>query len=67
MTLQVPPPKRLELLRYVADGLTPAEVAEAMSLSPNTVKYYLALLRGDAHADTTAHLVAIGFREGWLT
>jgi DNA-binding NarL/FixJ family response regulator len=54
-------PREEELLQYVADGLSTAEVAEWMCISPKTVKNHLASIydKLGAHDKTQAVLTAV--------
>jgi DNA-binding NarL/FixJ family response regulator len=54
-------PREEELLQYVADGLSTAEVAEQMCISPKTVKNHLASIydKLGAHDKTQAVLTAV--------
>ena len=54
-------PREEELLQYVADGLTTAEVADRMCISPKTVKNHLASIydKLGAHDKTQAVLTAV--------
>lgn len=54
-------PREEELLQYIADGLSTAEVAEQMCISPKTVKNHLASIyeKLDARDRTQAVLMAV--------
>ena len=54
-------PREEELLQYVADGLSTADVAERMCISPKTVKNHLASIydKLGAHDRTQAVLTAV--------
>jgi DNA-binding NarL/FixJ family response regulator len=54
-------PREEELLQYIADGLSTAEVAEQMCISPKTVKNHLASIydKLGAHDKTQAVLTAV--------
>jgi DNA-binding NarL/FixJ family response regulator len=68
-TLSEPPrpsERELQLLALMADGLTDAEIAEKLSISPKTMRSRLHALRMKMHARTRTHAVAIAFRRGLL-
>lgn len=64
--LRRPPRRRLEVLRHLAEGYTAPQIAERLAIAPKTVMNHVALLRMETGAFTSAHLVSIGFRQGWL-
>ncbi len=61
-----PSQRELELLNLMADGLTDAEMAEKLSISPKTMRSRLHALRMKMQARTRTHVVAIAFRRGLL-
>ncbi len=61
-----PSPRELELLQMMADGLTDAEIAARLSISPKTMRGRLHSLRIKLQARTRTHMVAIAFRRGLI-
>ena len=61
-----PSERELQLLALMADGLTDAEIAEKLSISPKTMRSRLHALRMKLQARTRTHAVAIAFRRGLL-
>jgi DNA-binding NarL/FixJ family response regulator len=61
-----PSQRELQLLTLMADGLTDAEIAEKLAISPKTMRSRLHALRMKMHARTRTHAVAIAFRRGLL-
>jgi DNA-binding CsgD family transcriptional regulator len=53
-------------LRFAADGLTAQEIADAMSIRPDTVKENLQVSRKILGARNTAHAVRLAIREGLI-
>ena len=68
-TLAEPPrpsQRQVQLLTLMADGLTDAEIAERLSISPKTMRGRIHALRLKLQARTRTHAVTIGFRRGLL-
>lgn len=61
-----PSPAELRVIRCMSVGLTPRMAADALFLSHETIKSHLKNAKSRAAAKTTAHLVAICLREGWI-
>lgn len=59
--------REIEVLRYVADGLTNADIGERLDLSWKTIKSHLARLSLVLGADNRAHAVAIALRTGLIS
>jgi two-component system response regulator DesR len=55
-----------EVLRAALDGSTVREIAQALRLSPGTVRNHLSSAIGKAHARTRAEAAAIARDRGWL-
>lgn len=55
-----------QVLALLADGLTPAEVAADLTISPSTVGTHIEHIYEKLGARTRAHAVGIGFRSGLL-
>lgn len=59
-------PKQSEVLQLIADGKTTVKIAKALGNAPSTIdKIRVEMLRR-FDAEHSAHLVAIGFRKGWI-
>ena len=56
----------LEILRFIADGLTNRDIAERVHRSENTVKFRVRRILQEAGALNRADLVRIATRKGWL-
>ncbi|MBQ0044125.1 MAG: LuxR family transcriptional regulator [Bacteroidales bacterium] len=59
-------PKEKEILDLIAKGYTNTQIAEAMNLSPETIKWYKKKLFTMLDASNSAELVTIAKNEGWL-
>jgi DNA-binding CsgD family transcriptional regulator len=59
-------PRELEVLALIASGMTSPEIAETLSLSPETVRTHSRNLLSALGARTRAQAVAIGLRNGHL-
>lgn len=58
--------RQLELLAYVASGLTADEAARRCYIQPRSAYNILSAARENAGAATTTHLALMAVREGWL-
>jgi DNA-binding NarL/FixJ family response regulator len=58
-------PREREVLALVAEGRSNKSIAEALFVSPNTVKTHVASLLNKLHADTRVQLAAISARQAW--
>jgi len=56
-------PREQEVLALVAEGRSNKSIAEALFVSPNTVKTHVASLLNKLHADTRVQLAAIAARQ----
>lgn len=61
------PPRELQILRYIADGIDADEMAAALFVSVSTVKIDVRRCLCRLGARSRAHAVAIAFRAGALT
>jgi DNA-binding CsgD family transcriptional regulator len=52
-------PREREVLALVAEGRSNKAIADALFVSPNTIKTHVASLLTKLHAETRAHLAAI--------
>ena len=57
-------PRETEILRLVASGLTAAEIADALSLSPKTIQNYHYAIKAKVGARTDASLVWLAIEAG---
>ncbi len=57
-------PREREVLALVAEGRTNKAIAEALYVSPNTVKTHVGSLLNKLHADTRVQLATIAARQG---
>lgn len=57
----------LELLRLISQGLSNAELAEQLTLSPATIKSYVSRLLSRLGARGRAQLVILAYRNGVVT
>jgi DNA-binding NarL/FixJ family response regulator len=57
----------IEVLQFVADGLTNGEIGERLFLAEETVKSRMRQVLRKLDARSRAHAVAIGFQRGLLT
>jgi DNA-binding CsgD family transcriptional regulator len=58
--------RELDVLRLLAAGRTDKEIAACLRLSLHTVAHLVASARRKLGADSRAHAVAIGVREGLI-
>jgi DNA-binding NarL/FixJ family response regulator len=56
-------PREREVLALVAEGRSNKAIAEALYVSPNTIKTHVASLFSKLHADTRAQLAVIATRQ----
>ena len=59
-------PRELEVLRHVADGLSDAEIAERLYLSPHTVHRHVANIRAKLRQPSRAAAAAQAARDGLI-
>ena len=57
-------PRELEVLRFVARGLSNREIAELLAISPHTVKYHLAAVLDKMGVRSRTEAVSLGIRRG---
>jgi DNA-binding CsgD family transcriptional regulator len=58
--------REVEILQLIADGHSSKPIAALLCLSVETVKSHLGAIYAKLGADSRAHAVAIGFRQGLL-
>jgi DNA-binding NarL/FixJ family response regulator len=59
-------PREVEVLRHVADGLSDAEIAERLYLSPHTVHRHVANIRAKLRQPSRAAAAAQAARDGLI-
>jgi two-component system, NarL family, nitrate/nitrite response regulator NarL len=59
-------PRELEVLRHLATGQTNKAIAQALAISPHTVKFHITAIMGKLHAQSRTEAVALATRAGWL-
>jgi DNA-binding NarL/FixJ family response regulator len=59
-------PREREVLALVAEGRSNKAIAEALFVSPNTIKTHVSSLLNKLHADTRVELAAIATRQAML-
>lgn len=57
---------RMRVARAVADGLTDRQIARLLNCGVRTVGTHIREMRWKVGAHNRAHLVAIGYEQGWL-
>ena len=60
-------PREVETLRWVAHGLTHAEIAKRMGLTRTTINTYVKRIRGKLNVNTRSELIRIAMELGELT
>lgn len=58
--------RELQILRSVAQGFTTPQIAEALSLSPETVKWHRKKMLAKFSAATSAEMVRLALEQGVL-
>lgn len=58
--------REIEVLTLVAEGLTNRKIAGRLTATEETVKSHLRHLTAKLNARNRAHMVALGFRRGYL-
>jgi|SRR5690348_660677 DNA-binding NarL/FixJ family response regulator len=61
-----PSPRELELLALIADGFSDTEIADALSLSPKTIRRRVHMIHVKLRARSRPHAVAIALRRGLI-
>jgi DNA-binding NarL/FixJ family response regulator len=56
----------MRVAEAVADGLTDRQIADLLHIGERTVHTHLREMRWKVGANNRAHLVAIGYEQGWL-
>lgn len=59
--------REMEVLSYLADGLTSNEIARALSISNHTVDWYMGGIQEKLKAKNRHHAVALSFRLGLIS
>lgn len=58
--------RQRQVLMLAADGLTDGEIARYLYVSISTVRFHMRNLKEALDARTRSHLIAQGFRHGWI-
>jgi DNA-binding NarL/FixJ family response regulator len=64
---ETPSSREIQVLALAADGLANREIARLLYVSEETVKTHVRKLLAKLQAQSRAHAVAIGFRQGLLS
>lgn len=64
--LPEPTTREAEVLQLIADGYTNAQIGKVLYLSNETVKSHVRNMLTKTLARNRTHLVALGFRHGWV-
>lgn len=64
---RVPTPAQTAIVQSLADGWTTRETAARLGVTYETVRTHAANVTRRVGATNMNHVVAIGFREGWLS
>ena len=58
--------RELQILRSIAQGMTTPQIAESLSLSPETVKWHRKKMLAKFSAATSAEMVRLALEQGVL-
>ena len=58
--------RELQILRSIAQGMTTQQIAESLSLSPETVKWHRKKMLAKFSAATSAEMVRLALEQGVL-
>ena len=58
--------RELQIVRFITHGMTTPQIAEALSLSPETVKWYRKKILAKFSASTSAEMVRKSIEQGIL-
>jgi DNA-binding NarL/FixJ family response regulator len=65
---EIPPTARQDqVLQFIAQGWTRAEIATELGITLTTVRYHLESLRIRLAAENTPHMIHLAWERGWLT
>jgi DNA-binding NarL/FixJ family response regulator len=64
---ETPSQREMQVLTLAADGLANREIAQTLYVSEETVKTHVRKLLAKLNAQSRAHAVAIGFRQGLIS
>lgn len=59
--------RELEVLHFLADGMTSQEIGKALNLSSHTVDWYMNGIQEKLEARNRQHVVALAFRQGLVS
>lgn len=61
-----PTPAQLRLVQCICNGYTVKEAAFVLGISPQTARVHAENLRRRLDVRSMNHVIALGFRQGWL-
>nr|WP_246745986.1 MULTISPECIES: LuxR family transcriptional regulator [unclassified Ciceribacter] len=59
--------REMEVLSYLADGMTSNEISKVLAISNHTVDWYMNGIQDKLNAKNRQHVVALAFRRGLIT
>ena len=59
-------PRQLEVLRWLADGKRPNDVALILGISKSTIRSHVENIKVELGLDTTVAIVVAALRRGWI-
>ena len=59
--------RELEVLHFLADGMTSQEIGKILNLSSHTVDWYMNGIQEKLNAHNRQHVVALAFRNGLIS
>ena len=60
-------PKQLEIIQLIADGFSSKQIAKELGVSTRTLESHKLNMYNKFDVNHSAHLIAFGFRNGYLT
>jgi LuxR family transcriptional regulator len=59
--------REMEILNYLADGLTSMEISKLLAISNHTIDWYINGIQDKLNAKNRQHIVALAFRYGLIS
>lgn len=59
--------REMEILQYLAQGLPNKQIARALEISENTIKFHIAAIYSKLGASSRTEAVRLGAQRGWVT